>query len=80
MQMLIHNMGVAHKGQGSDLDASIESYKQAIRIKPDYAEAYSNIGKALKDKGDLDASIESYKQAIRIKPDYADAYLIWGMP
>jgi predicted TPR repeat methyltransferase len=66
-------MGNVLKDKG-DLDAAIDSYNQAIKINPDYAEAYSNLGAALKDKGELDAAIDSYKQAIKIKPDYADAY------
>ena len=56
------------------LEAAIDSYKQALKIKPDYAEAYNNMGDALKDKGDLEAAIDSYKQALKIKPDYAEAY------
>ena len=32
-------MGNALKDKG-ELDAAIDSYKQAIKIKPDYAEAY----------------------------------------
>jgi predicted TPR repeat methyltransferase len=63
-------MGAALQNKG-DLDAAIDSYKQAIKIKPDDAEAYYNMGIALKDKGELDAAIDSYKQAIKIKPDYA---------
>jgi len=66
-------MGTALKAKG-DLDAAIESYKQALKIKPDYAEAYNNMGTALNDKGELKAAIESYKQAIKSKPDFADAY------
>ena len=57
-----------------DLEAAIENYKQALKIKPDYVQAYNNIGIALKDKGDLEAAIESYKQALKIKPDYAEVY------
>ena len=34
--------------------SSIEAYKKAISLKPDYAEAYSNMGVALKDQGKLD--------------------------
>ena len=57
-----------------DLEVAIQSYKQALKIKPDYVQAYNNIGIALKDKGDLEAAIESYKQALKIKPDYAEVY------
>jgi len=66
-------MGVALNDQG-ELDAAIDSCKQAIKIKPDYAKTYYNMGTALRDKGELDAAIDSYKQAIKIKPNYAEAY------
>ena len=60
--------------ENSDLEASIESFKHAVKIKPDYAQAYNNMGIALFDKGDLEAAIESCKQALKIKPDYPQAY------
>ena len=43
-----------------ELDAAIDSYKQALKIKPDYAEAYNNLGIALLGKGELDAAIDSF--------------------
>ena len=55
-------------------DAAIACYKQVIRIKPNCAQAYYNIGNALNDKGDLEAAIGSYKQAVKIEPDYAEAF------
>ncbi|MDB9834332.1 tetratricopeptide repeat protein, partial [Planktomarina temperata] len=39
-----------------------------------YADAHSNMGVALQDKGELDAAIDSFKQALKIKPDYAEAW------
>jgi len=60
-------------------DAAVESYKKALKIKPDYAEAYYNMGIALDNKGDPEASIHSYKQAIKINPGYADAYNNMGV-
>ena len=47
---------------------------EAIRIKPDYAEAYSNLGNALKERGSLDEAVAAYREAIRIKPDFAEAH------
>jgi predicted O-linked N-acetylglucosamine transferase (SPINDLY family) len=43
-------------------------------IKPDYAEAYNNLGNSLRDQGKLDEAIACYRQALLIKPDYAEAY------
>ncbi len=41
------NIGLMH------FDDAIDNYKKALKIKPDYAEAYYNMGIALKKKGDL---------------------------
>ena len=60
-------------------EAAIACYKIAIKIKPDYADAYNNMGVALKEKGELNAAIEIYKKAIKIRPDYADAYYNMGV-
>ena len=45
-----------------------------MRIKPDYADAYNNMGNAFRDQGNLKGAIDSYQKAIKIKPHYADAY------
>ena len=60
-------------------DAAVDSYKQAIKFKPNYAGAYYNMGVALQNKGDFEETIYSYKQAIKIKPDYAEAYYNMGI-
>src|SRR3990172_607849 len=53
---------------------AIEAYRQAIRIKPDYAVAHYNLGVAYGKSGMYREGIEAYKQAIRIKPDLAEAH------
>ena len=56
------------------------TFQKALSIKPDYAEAYNNMGNALKEQGKLEeALIEAYKKAISIKPDYAEAYNNMGI-
>jgi hypothetical protein len=57
----------------------VASCDKAIQLKPDYAEAYYNMGNALQGKGQLEVAIESYKKAIKIKPDYAEAYYNKGV-
>ena len=51
-----------------------ESYKKAIAIKPDYAEAHSNLGNTLHQLGRLEDAKTSYNKAIAIKPDYVEAH------
>ena len=58
---------------------AIVAYKQAIKIKPDYAKAHYSLGIAYGNLGMYREAIESYKQAIRIKPDYAEAHYNLGI-
>ncbi|HML15199.1 MAG TPA: tetratricopeptide repeat protein [Xanthobacteraceae bacterium] len=67
------NLGAALK-ELSKLDEAVAAYRQAIRLKPDLAEAYSNLGVALFDQGKIEEAIVAYRQAIGIKPDYAEAH------
>jgi tetratricopeptide (TPR) repeat protein len=48
-------------------------------LKPDYAEAHSNLGVTLKELGRLDEAAASYKKAIALKPDYAEAHSNLGV-
>lgn len=47
----------------------------AIRINPDCAEAYSNLGNAYKERGQLSEALENYRLAVRLKPDFIDGYI-----
>ena len=75
--ILFNILGAANAGLRR-LDAAIESYRRALQIKPDLAEAHYNLGYVLHDNGDLTAAIESYKHALQIKPDYVDAHYNLG--
>ena len=77
--VVLYNIAGASNAGLMKFDASIESYQQALRIKPDYAEAYNNMGNTLKAAGNLEASIDNYNKAIDIKSDYAEAYYNMGI-
>jgi hypothetical protein len=59
-----------------DYDHAIADYSQAIRLKPDYAEAYNNRGYAYYWSGKVEMAnaIADYSQAIKSRPAYAYAY------
>jgi tetratricopeptide (TPR) repeat protein len=61
------------------LDKSEASCKQAIELKPGYAEAHNNLGNTLKELGKLDEAEASYTKAIALKPDYAGAHSNLGI-
>ena len=50
---LLNITGAANQRLGK-LEEAIQAYTKAISIKPNYAEAYNNMGNALKDQGKLD--------------------------
>jgi protein O-GlcNAc transferase len=74
----LFHLGSVLQGQ-SKLDTAIAAYRQAISIKPDYAEAHCNLGVALRDQGQLDEAIAACRQATGIKPDYAEAHCNLGV-
>ncbi len=57
-----------------DPDEKIRLYNEALRLKPDDADAFNNRGNARKAKGDLEGAIKDYNEALRLKPDYAIAF------
>ncbi len=44
-------------------------------LKPDYANAYNNLGNIFKEQGKFDDAMAHYERAIAIRPDYAEAHL-----
>jgi tetratricopeptide (TPR) repeat protein len=59
---------------GKEYEAAISSFDQALKIKPDYHQAWNNRGIALEDLGRIEEAISSYDQALKIKPDYHQAW------
>jgi tetratricopeptide (TPR) repeat protein/tRNA A-37 threonylcarbamoyl transferase component Bud32 len=51
-----------------DVEGSIRSCQQAIRLDPRFPYAHGNLGNALKARGDLEVAILCFKEAIRLDP------------
>ncbi|MGI9347984.1 MAG: tetratricopeptide repeat protein [Gammaproteobacteria bacterium] len=58
---------------------AIKYYDKAIRLKPDYVDAYFNSGHAKLSKEYWDKAIKDYDEAIRLKPDFSEAYFNRGV-
>jgi tetratricopeptide (TPR) repeat protein len=62
-----------------DIDERLRFYNEAIRLEPNFADAFNNRGNARRDKGDIEGALQDYNEAIRLKPDYADAFYNRGL-
>ena len=50
------------------------AYEQTVRLQPDNASAYSNLGFVYDRLGKLPQSLEALQKAVRLKPDDAVAH------
>ena len=58
---------------------ALPSYKKAIALKPDYADAYYFMGLAYRKLEQYPDALAALKKAIALKPDYANAYYFMGI-
>ena len=68
------DLGVMLFRQGKVQEA-INHHEQAVRLKPDFAEAHYNLGLALEKLGRTQEAIQHYEQALRIRPDFSQAQI-----
>ena len=71
--MAHYNLGIALNDQG-DADGAIAHYRQAVELRPSYAEAHYNLGRLLVQKGRIDEAIVHYEKALEINPADAETH------
>ena len=49
---------------------AIEAAREALRLRPGYAEAWNNIGAAYNETGQYDKAVAACEEALRLRPDY----------
>ena len=62
-----------------ELESAISHYKNALKIRPELAEAHCNLGVVYKSLGDSKNAVECYENALKINPDYLDAHMNFGL-
>ena len=74
----LFQLGVA-LGRQRNFSASADAFRAAITMKPDFAEAYANLGAAWRSLGRFDAAEDSLRTALRLAPDNASAHANLGL-
>jgi tetratricopeptide (TPR) repeat protein len=72
-QQIHNNLGDVYARQG-DMQKSVEEFKKAIEINPNYADAYHNLANTYQQMGQLDLAIENYQKALSINPQLWQSY------
>lgn len=68
-----NNLGYT-RGKRGNADSALDHYRQALKIKPDYADAHYNIGVALERQGNPRGAMGYYYKAITVNPGHALAH------
>jgi tetratricopeptide (TPR) repeat protein len=56
----------------------VSDFREAIRLKPDYHQAYCHLGKVLALQLRLEEAKTNFLEAVRLKPEYAEAQALLG--
>ncbi|MBL1210958.1 MAG: tetratricopeptide repeat protein [Geminocystis sp. GBBB08] len=73
-----HNLGSLCY-QGKDFDNAIKLYQECLKIEPNFALAYYNLGLTYRVMGRNFKAIDAYQNAIKLNPDYPWAYQNLGV-
>ena len=71
--LLFNLVAAAHAGL-KNFDCAIENFEKILKINPDDAITYYNIGNIYKEKKEYSLEIKSYQKALTIKPDHAESH------
>jgi Flp pilus assembly protein TadD len=72
-----YKSGLMLAGDGREADA-VKAFRQALSIRPDWAEAHSLLGSILSRAGNYAEAEAELRKAVALKPDYAEGWNFLG--
>uniref|UniRef100_A0A8C7G141 Tetratricopeptide repeat domain 13 n=1 Tax=Oncorhynchus kisutch TaxID=8019 RepID=A0A8C7G141_ONCKI len=73
----IYGRGIAY-GKKS-LQEAIETFKEALKFKSDFIDAYKSLGQAYRELGDFEAAMESFQKALMLNQNHIQSLQLRGM-
>jgi tetratricopeptide (TPR) repeat protein len=71
---ILHNLCGAIFAEQKQYDRATVSFENAIKFKPNNAEAYNNLGVVLKEQSKFEEALTALGKALLIQPEYAEAH------
>jgi tetratricopeptide (TPR) repeat protein len=78
-QALVWALRGYREGEAGKHEQAVQAFREAIRLKPDYADAWYNLGVANRESGQYQEAVQACREAIRLKPDDAEAWYNLGV-
>ncbi|HKI33695.1 MAG TPA: tetratricopeptide repeat protein [Gemmataceae bacterium] len=69
-----HNVRGINLAQGGKWEEAEASFREAVRLRPNYTDALNNLGNVLYFQKKLDEAVACYEEVVRLAPDHAGAY------
>ena len=57
----------------SDWGAAVNAFRGAIKLRPDFPDAWNELGFALRQQGRYGESLDAYHEALRLRPNFPEA-------
>lgn len=74
---LYNNLGIA-RVRNNQLKLAVEAFAEAVRLNPDYARAWTNLGKTQQDLGNNIQALESYRKSVNLNARDRQAQYFYG--
>jgi len=74
---VLHLLAMCEKRQGL-FKPAVATFNKALRLAPDTAMYWNNLGETHREMGEQARAIECYRSAIRYRAEYAEAFSNWG--
>ncbi len=67
-----YNVGL-HEKEAKRFPAAVASFRRAVEARPNFPEAWNELGFALRQTGNYEEALRAYDQALKLRPNFPEA-------